>query len=128
MDRVAPCPLWRVWGGQAEWKRVVPRGEKQLCVSGVPSAAAAGFISHSYITSVGHNLSSRGHRVHGRECLHFMDEEYRAQLLQAHHHLSNSHRWSVEAERLFLHLKQTQIPVRSTTKVSEVWEKQTKPA
>lgn len=57
-----------------------------------------------------------------------MDEEYKAQLLQAHHHLSNSHPWSVEAERLFLHLKQTQIPVRSTTKVSEVWEKQTKPA
>lgn len=56
-----------------------------------------------------------------------VDKECRAQLLQVHHHPSNSHPWSVKAEHFFVPLKQTQIPARSTTKVPEVWQKQTKP-
>lgn len=47
--QISPLPLLRVWGGQAGWKRAVHRGEEQLCVSGVPSAASAGLIPHSYI-------------------------------------------------------------------------------
>lgn len=117
----SPLPLLRVWGGQAEWKRAVPRGEKQLCVSGVPSAVLG--LSHTVLSPVLDANSAPG--VTGlmgtSSCILYvpMDQEYRAQLLQVHYHLPKSHCWSVKAGHLSL--KQTQIPVRSTTKVSEVW-------
>lgn len=100
----SPLPLLRVWGGQAEWKRVMPRGEKQLCVSGVPSGDKLG-LSHTVISPVLDTTSALG--VTGfmdmSACILYVpvDKEYRAQLLQVHHHPSSSHRWSVRAEHFF---------------------------
>lgn len=80
------------------------RGEAALCL-GVPSAAGAGFILPSYITSVGHNLGSLGYKVQRIRVIAFhvcpMDKEPREQLLQVHHRLYNSHHWSVKAGPLF---------------------------
>lgn len=88
------------------------RGEAALCL-GVPSAAGAGFILSSYITGVGHNLSSLGYKVQRIRVFAFhvcpMDKEPRAQLLQVHHRLCNGHHCSVKAGPLFRHHQQISL-------------------
>lgn len=73
-------------------------------MSGVPSGDKLG-LSHTVISPVLDTLSALG--VTGfmdmSACILYvpMDKEYRAHLLQVHHHPSSSHCWSLKAEHFF---------------------------